>query len=222
MRAAGLLVVFAFAGCASTSGDNWYECPQVDPTSSDLVQLQAAAAKAGVARVDLHSLSYCRQRGDGNLYATWTVSRDQEIRDGVRHWDNVACANEAGSNTGWSCRATRMRAVQLSKPESQQLLLVNLPTDMDANEGRRISNHGLAQWPSLTESSACEWNRFPAVSFRHFQETAAKDGIWNLEPQSQAGRFRLVREDFYFDFNDPRAAAPSTNVTCWGELEYLE
>jgi hypothetical protein len=221
MRSAGLLVAFALAGCA-TSGSSGYECPQVTPSSGDIEQLKAAAAKAGALHVDLHSLSYCRQRGDGNLYATWGVSREDENGDGAHHWDDVACANEARSNSGWSCNVTRVRAVRLSMPDSRHLSMVTLPTAMGVDEGRRLSNHGLAQWPSLAEVNACGWNRDPAEALRHFRETAAKDGIWNLEPQPQAGRFRLERETYYFDFNDPSAAAQSTNATCWGVLEFLE
>jgi hypothetical protein len=222
MRIAGLIVVLAFSGCTSTSESRPYDCPQVDPTSSDLAQLQAAAVKAGISFVDLHSLSYCRQQGDGTLYAKWQVSRDPGNSDGTRQWDDVACANEAWSKTGWGCSTTRVRAVELTRPGSGNFLMVTLPAGMGAQEGRRISIQGLALSPSMTESNACGWNRDPGNSFRGFRETAAKEGIWNLEPQSPAGRFRLVRDVHYFDFNDSVSATPSAKEACWGVLEFLE
>src|SRR4029077_10524723 len=107
-----LIAALVLAAPAAAMDDHYYDCKQVELSSKQHDALRAAAKRADINWLDLHSLSVCRQRGDRTLFATWIVPRD-EIDDGARHRDDIHCSQRPKERTDWTCHATHVRYIIL-------------------------------------------------------------------------------------------------------------
>ena len=203
-------------------GDHFYDCKQVELSSKQHDALQAAARRADIDRVDLHSLSVCRQRGDRTLFASWIVARD-ETADGARHREDVHCSQHPKERTDWTCHSTHVRFIVMHPPpDTAPFTTVEIPADMPVGEARELAARGLERAPRLITSDVCVSTPRDESDLKFFRKEIAKPGSWTLEAPDSTGKIRLIRDPYFVDFEGTDQLGAWPQRACWGVQEYLE
>ena len=201
--------------------NSFYDCPQRMVPKSEYQRIAVAAKVERVEVPERQQVHFCRQRGDGTLYAnfdTGFVVRE----DGSESWKHVLCADEASEPGGWSCGAGDRRGLKLRLSPSLPVSTIALPEDMPATEARELIAQGYAALEAMNSPGGCERAYCTDVELRLINEEAAKPGEWWLERADVAGEYRLVKDPYYVQF---ARAAEDGAVKARARLdsyEYLE